>query len=154
MESINNKLEDLGIELPIIKEHSKGLIMIRQDEKLLYCSGSGPLDSSGIPVVTGKLGRELTLQEGYQAARLCGLNILAHLQNYLGNLERIDKVIKVFGLVASDQEFFNQPKVIHGFSDLMVDIFGENGKHARTAIGTSVLPMNIPVEVEMIVKIK
>lgn len=154
MEKITNRLEHLGIELPIIKEHGKGLMMIREDEKLLYCSGSGPLDSNGIPVITGKLGKELTIKEGYEAARLCGLNTLSQLEKYLGGLERIDKIIKVYGLVASDTDFFDQPKVIHGFSDLMVDIFGENGRHARTAIGTNVLPMNIPVEVEMIVRIK
>lgn len=149
------RIAQLGIKLPKIDLRGKGVVPIQRHGNLLYTSGHGPeREDDGTPIWTGKLGKDLTVEEGYQAARECGIILLAQLKHYLGDLERVDQIIKVFGLVASAEDFYDQPKVLHGFSDLMVDVFGERGKHARSAMGTYVLPKNIPVEIEMIVRIK
>lgn len=145
------RLEELNIILPKVDLKGKGMIMVREHDNMLFVSGQGPLDEQGKPIWAGKMGKELTVKEGYQAAHLCGINLLAKVKNHLGDLERVDKVMKLFGLVASSSDFYDQPKVMNGCSDLMVDVFGQRGQHARSAMGTSVLPMNIAVEVEMIV---
>jgi enamine deaminase RidA (YjgF/YER057c/UK114 family) len=93
------------------------------------------------------------VEQGYEAARRCGLNLLASLHAHLGTLDRVERIVKALGFVSSASDFFRQPEVMHGFSDLMVSVFGENGKHARSAIGTSVLPANQAVEIEMIVRV-
>src|SRR5690606_23405422 len=131
-----------------------GLIAVREHENLLFISGQGPLDEQGKPVYTGKLGQDLSLEEGYQAARLCGIHLLARVREYLGDLSRVDQIIKVFGLVACTPDFHDHPQVMNGCSDLLVDVLNQRGQHARSAMGTLVLPMNIPVEVEMIVSIR
>ena len=102
----------------------------------------------------GKLGKEVSEEEGYQAARICGLNLLAQLRNYLGTLDRVERIVHLKGFVASDPEFTKQAAVINGASDLMEEIFGEAGKHSRSALGMAVLPGNISVEVELIAEIK
>jgi enamine deaminase RidA (YjgF/YER057c/UK114 family) len=102
----------------------------------------------------GKLGDDLTIEEGYTAARVVAVNQLAVLKSYLGDLRRVKKIVKVNGFVNCVNSFVDQPKVINGFSDLMIEIFGEAGKHARTAVGTNSLPRNMAVEVEMIVEIR
>ena len=104
--------------------------------------------------VTGKVPTECSEEEAYQAARLVGLNVLATLKNHLGDLDRVHRVVKVLGMVNAAPTFGNHPSVINGFSDLMVEVFGEAGRAARSAVGMGSLPMNIPVEVEMIVEIK
>lgn len=154
MSIAEQRLTDLGIILPKIDLRGRGLISVREHHDMLFISGQGPLDEHRNPVWTGKLGKDLTIEEGYQAAQLCGINLLAKLKNHLGDLDRIDKIIKIFGLIASSPDFYEQPAVLHGCSDLMVDVFGERGQHTRSAMGTNVLPMNIPVEVEMIVTIR
>lgn len=154
MGTTEKRISELGIKLPTANLKGKGLTMIQKHENLLFCSGNGPLKPDGTPMWTGKLGSDLTVEEGYQAARQCGINLLGKLKDFLGDLDKVDQIIKVFGLVASEPDFYKQPQVIHGFSDLMVDIFGQRGLHARSAMGTNVLPLNIPVEVEMIVRIK
>ena len=117
---------------------------------LLYLSGSGP----GPSIPKGKVGKELTLEQGYQAARSVGLNLLANARANLGSLDKVKKVVKVLGMVNSAPGFTDQPKVINGFSDLMVEVFGETiGKHARSAVGMAELPMGIPVEIEMILEV-
>jgi len=118
---------------------------------LLFVSGTGP----GPSTPRGKVGAELTIEQGYEAARSCGLNILATVRATLGSLDRVKRVVKVLGMVNSAPKFADQPKVINGFSDLMVDVFGEAiGKHARSAVGMAALPSNIPVEIEVIFEIK
>lgn len=154
MSNINERVKELGLEIPKIDHKGKGLVAVRRHENLLYLSGQGPLDSEGTPVWQGKVGRDLTLEEAYQAARYTGLVTLGVLQDYLGDLQRVDTFVKVLGLIASTDDFYEQPKVMHGFSDLMVEVFGERGRHARSALGTSVLPFNIPIEIEVIVRIK
>lgn len=154
MSQTDEKLEQMGITLPKKDRRGQGIVAVRQYNDLLYVSGHGPTDPAGKPVYTGKVGTDLTVEEGYQAARLCGINILAAVREYIGDLDRIDSLIKVFGLVASGPDFFDQPAVMHGFSDLMVEVLGDRGLHARSAMGTCCLPNNIPVEVDAIFKIR
>ena len=118
---------------------------------LLFLSGSGPDESTP----RGKVGKELSLEQGYQAARATGLNLLATTRATLGSLDRVKRIVKVLGMVNSAPGFTDQPKVINGFSDLMVEVFGEAiGKHARSAVGMAELPFNIPVEIEMILEVE
>jgi len=154
MSQIEKRLEQAGVQLPRKDRRGQGMIPVRQCGDMLFLSGCGPTDSDGKPVYTGKIGIDLTIEQGYQAARLCGINLLAVVSEYLGNLDQIDYLVKAFGLVASGPEFFEQPSVMHGFSDLMVEVLGDRGLHARSAMGTCCLPNNIPVEVDLILKIR
>lgn len=108
----------------------------------------------GRPAVFGKVGAELSEQDGYQAARLAGLNLISQLKREIGELDRVVQFVKVLAFVASAPGFYNQPAVMNGASDLFVEVFGEKGKHARSAVAVPALPFNIPVEIEMIVEIK
>jgi enamine deaminase RidA (YjgF/YER057c/UK114 family) len=119
---------------------------------LLFLAGKGPRRPDGTNV-TGKVGRELTIEEGYAAARLTGINQLAVLKAELGDLRRVRRIVKVLGLVNCESTFTEQPRVINGYSDLMVEVFGEAGRHARSAVGAPALPGNIAVEVEMVVEV-
>ena len=122
---------------------------------LLFVSGHGPLGADGKPTVLGKLGRDLSVEQGYKAARRVGLNVLATVRGNLGSLDKVKRVVKVLGMVNSDEGFKDQPKVINGFSDLIVEVFGEAiGKHARSAVGMAALPNGIPVEIEMILEVE
>ena len=121
---------------------------------LAYVSGHGPLRTDGT-MITGQVGAELTLPEGKAAARQVGLAILATLRKHLGSLDRVKRVIKLLGMVNSAPAFYEHPKVINGFSDLMVEVFGEAiGKHARSAVGMAGLPGGIPVEIEVILEVE
>jgi len=118
---------------------------------LLFFSGAGP--SPATP--KGKVGKDLSLEQGYQAARATGLNLLATARATLGSLDKVKKIVKVLGMVNSAPGFADQPKVINGFSDLMVEVFGGAiGKHARSAVGVAELPFNIPVEIELILEVE
>ena len=122
---------------------------------LLFLSGHGPIRGEGKPPARGRLGRELTVEQGYQVARDVGLMLLATTRASLGSLDRVKRIVKVLGMVRSAEDFGDQPKVINGFSDLMVEVFGEAiGKHARSAVGMAELPMGIPVEIEMILEVE
>ena len=150
MKQIEDIGRSLGLRLPE-SAHLKGLIPVRRDGHLLYVSGQGPT-IDGRPRYQGKVGAEVSVEDAYAAAQLCGLNALSALRDFLGgDLTRVRQVVKVLGLVASAPEFYRQPEVVDGFSDLMVSVWGEEGRHARSAVGVSALPNNIPVEVEMIV---
>jgi enamine deaminase RidA (YjgF/YER057c/UK114 family) len=120
---------------------------------LLFLAGHGPL-RDGKPTARGKLGKDLSVEEGYKVAREVGLNLLATTKAALGSLDRVKRVVKVLGMVASAEGFTDQPKVINGFSDLMVEVFGDAGKHARSAVGMAELPSGIPVEIEMILEVE
>ena len=118
---------------------------------LLFLSGAGP----GPATSKGKVGKDLSLEQGYQAARATGLNLLATARATLGSLDKVKKIVKVLGMVNSAPGFSDQPKVINGFSDLMVEVFGEAiGKHSRSAVGVAELPFNIPVEIELILEVE
>ena len=116
---------------------------------LLYLAGKGPTKPDGSNI-TGKVGKDLTIEQGYEAARLTAMNHLAVLKAELGSLNKVKRIVKVLGMVNCTEDFKDQPKVVNGYSDLMVEIFGEKGKHARSAVGMYELPMNIAVEVEVI----
>lgn len=120
---------------------------------LLFLAGKGPSKPDG-SYVTGKVGKDLTIEQGYEAARLTAISHLSVLKAELGDLSKVKRIVKVLGMVNCTDDFKDQPKVINGYSDLMVEIFGEKGKHARSAVGMYALPMNIAVEVEVIVEIE
>ena len=131
----------------------KAILPLRQSGNLLFLSGHGCEGDDGIPMYIGRVGSDLTVEEGSLAARRCGERLLATIEDYLGTLDRIKSIVKVLGFVNSADTFYKQPAVMNGFSELMFEKLGERGLHARSAIGTSVLPNNQAVEVEMIVEI-
>ena len=150
---IENKLKELGLSLPEVPKPVAEYIPAKIVGNLVFCSGQGPV-KEGKFVYIGKLGGKLSLNEGYEAAKICALNCLAAIKSVIGSLDNIDEIINLRGFVNSTPDFYRQPEVINGASELIVKIFGEKGKHTRCALGTSVLPSNIPVELEMIVSIK
>jgi enamine deaminase RidA (YjgF/YER057c/UK114 family) len=145
-------LQNLGIILPKPGTPLYSYVSYTRTGNLIYLSGQGPRKADG-SFITGKLGRDLSIEEGAEAAKLTGINLIASLQSAVGDLSKVIRIVKVFGMVNCTENFFDQPKVINGFSDLMVAVFGEKGKHARSAVGMYALPMNIAVEVEMIVEV-
>jgi enamine deaminase RidA (YjgF/YER057c/UK114 family) len=147
------KLRALGLSLPEPMEPLANYVTAVVEGQVLYTSGAGCFEK-GKPKYQGRVGAEVTLEEGYDAARITALNLLSIIKSKIGDLERVERVIKMLGFVNSAPDFKRQPEVINGASDLLVQVFGERGKHARSALGTSNLPMNIPVEIELIVKIK
>ena len=120
---------------------------------LLYLAGKGPQKADNT-YITGKVGKDLTIEQGYEAARITAINHLAVLKNELGSLNKVKRIVKVLGMVNCTEDFKDQPKVINGYSDLMVEIFGNKGKHARSAVGMYALPFNMAVEIEVIVEIE
>jgi enamine deaminase RidA (YjgF/YER057c/UK114 family) len=155
MNEIETRLHGMGLELPQLVAPSSGAIRMRQARRtgnLLYLSGNGPM-LDGKPAITGKLGREVSLEQGYDAARLTGLNLLAVIQQELGRLEGV-RWVKSFGFVNSAPGWNQQPLVLNGFADLIADLYGEvDGLHARSAVGMAELPWDIPVEIESILEI-
>jgi enamine deaminase RidA (YjgF/YER057c/UK114 family) len=147
------KLKELGIELPGPRKPIANYVKYVRTGNLLFLAGEGPIRLDG-KLITGKLGKDLTIDQGYEAARMTGMNMLSTLKDALGDLRKVKRVVKVLGLVNCTEDFKDQPKVMNGFSDLMVAVFGENGKHARSAVGTHALPSEIAVEVEMIVEVE
>jgi enamine deaminase RidA (YjgF/YER057c/UK114 family) len=149
---IEQRLEDLNIELPEVSVPVANYVNAVRTGNLLFLAGKGPRNQDG-SYVTGKVGVDLTLKEAQEAARLTGINQLSVLKKELGDLNRVKRIVKVLGMVNSEPGFGDQPEVINGFSDLMVEVFGEKGKHARAAVGMASLPRNIAVEIEMIVEV-
>ncbi|MGB2398394.1 MAG: RidA family protein [Flavobacteriaceae bacterium] len=146
------KIETLGITLPQPSSPVANYVRTVQTGNLLYLSGNGPRKADG-SLYVGKLGVDLNTAQGYDAARLTGINLLAVLKAELGDLKKIKRIVKVLGMVNASPDFTEHPQVINGFSDLMVDVFGSRGKHARSAVGMASLPMGIAVEIELIVEI-
>ncbi|MDW8852996.1 RidA family protein [Flavobacterium sp. MMLR14_040] len=146
------KIKKLGIELPQIPESLGSYQDMVRVGNLVFLSGRGPLQADGKYII-GKVGQDLTTNEGYQAARLTAINQLAILKQAFG-LDKIKKIIKVNGYVNTADSFTEQSKVMNGFSDLLIEVFGEQGKHARTSVGVFTLPQNMAIEVEMIVEVK
>ena len=147
------QLEKLGIQLPEVSAPVANYVRAVKTGNLLFLSGSGPKKADG-SYITGKVGADLTIEQGYDAARITGINHLATLKAELGDLKRVKRIVKVLGMVNSSTEFTDQPKVINGLSDLMVEVFGERGKHARSAVGMASLPIGIAVEIELIVEVE
>jgi enamine deaminase RidA (YjgF/YER057c/UK114 family) len=149
------RLKELNITLPQPSTPVANYVGAVRSGNLLFVAGHGPIRRDGQPSARGKVGRELSVEQGYQVAREVGLNLLATTRAALGSLDRVKRVVKVLGMVNSVDGFGDQPKVINGFSDLMVQVFGEPmGKHARSAVGMAELPMGIPVEIEMILEVE
>jgi enamine deaminase RidA (YjgF/YER057c/UK114 family) len=148
------RLHELGLELPEPPPAVANYVGAVPVGNILFVSGHGPF-KDGQPTFVGKLGRELTIEEGQQSAQLVMLNMLATIKAEIGELDRVARVVKLLCLVNSDPEFGDQPKVANGASDLLVGIFGEErGKHARSAIGMGALPFGISVEIEGIFELK
>ena len=152
--SVESRLKELGIELPPPPKPMGNYVPGVLTDNLLFMSGCGPRRNDGT-AITGKVGRELTTEQGYEAARVVGLNMLANIRAVLGSLDRIERVVKVLGMVNCTPEFSEMPKVINGFSDLFVELLGEErGRGARSAVGMGALPAQIAVEVEMVLQVK
>jgi enamine deaminase RidA (YjgF/YER057c/UK114 family) len=152
-QSPEQKLTELKIVLPDVPKAIGSYVDITRVGNLVFLSGKGPRQANG-EYIKGKVGTDLTIEQGYAAARLAAVNQLAVLKKELGDLKKIKRIVKVNGYVNSAGTFYDQPKVVNGFSDLLIEIFGDAGKHARTAIGTAALPMNMAIEVEMIVEVE
>ncbi|MCY4442579.1 MAG: RidA family protein [Deltaproteobacteria bacterium] len=153
--SAEARLKELGLSLPPQPRPMANYVSAVRTGSLLYLAGHGPLGDDGKPISRGKLGRDLTVEEGYRAARQTALNALVTLRTELGSLDRVRRIVKVLGMVNADQDFQKTPQVINGFSDLMVEVFGESiGKHARSAVGMATLPNSIPVEIESIFEVE
>lgn len=149
----DKKLKELGIELYTPTKPMGNYVKVVRSGNLLFFAGHGPTraDNSNI---TGKVGKDLTLEQGVEAARQTGIALLSTLKAEVGDLNKVKRIVKVLGMVNCTETFTDQPKVMNGFSDLMVSLFGEKGKHARSAVGMYVLPSNIAVEVEMVVEVE
>lgn len=151
--NIENKMKLLNIELPNNLRKSPKFSSYVRTGNLVYLSGQGPfLEDGGI--ITGKVGKDLSKEKAYDAARICGLNLLAVLKEAVGNLENVARIVSINGFVNSTDDFYEQSYVINGVSDLVNEIFGEKGKHSRCAVSANSLPMNFCVEVVMIAEIK
>lgn len=147
------QLQTLGIQLPTTTQPIANYVKYVRVGNLVFLSGHGPSRPDGTSV-TGKLGKDLSIEQGYEAARLTGISLIATLKDAVGgDLKKVKRVVKVLGLVNCTDTFTDQPKVINGFSDLMTAVFGAAGKHARSAVGTNALPGGIAVEIEMIVEV-
>jgi enamine deaminase RidA (YjgF/YER057c/UK114 family) len=151
--SFEAKLKDLAIELPAPPKPVATYVPAVQAGELLFVSGVLPV-REGKLTVEGKLGRDLTVEQGYEAARVALLNALAIVKSQLGSLDRVRQVVRMVGHVASAEGFVQQPAVVNGASDLLVQVFGEAGKHARVAVGAAQLPLNAPVELELILHVE
>src|SRR5579863_2022680 len=150
--SAEARLKELSITLPQVPPPVANYVDAVQVGNLLFLAGNTPAADWKYK---GKVGKDLTVQEGYDTARQVGLIMLAKVRAALGSLDRVKRVVKVLGMVNSAEGFGDQPKVVNGFSDLMVEVFGESvGKHARSAVGMAALPGNSPVEVEMILEVE
>jgi enamine deaminase RidA (YjgF/YER057c/UK114 family) len=152
-ESPEARLKTMGITLPEASSPIANYVNGVQTGNLIFLSGKGPLQEDGTNI-TGKVGTDLSIAEGYEAAKITGINQLAVLKSMLGDLSRVKRVVKVLGMVNASPDFEDHPKVINGYSDLMVAVFGDKGKHARAAVGMGSLPGNIAVEIEMIVEVE
>lgn len=151
---VEQKISDLGItlnkqELP----PGANILLITRSGNKVYLSGNGPILPGG-EMITGKVGSDLSVEEGYKAARLTAINHLAILKAEIGDLNKVVKIVKVLGMVNADPSFTDHPKVMNGYSDLMIEVFGDRGRHARSAVGMASIPWNMACEIEMIAEIK
>jgi enamine deaminase RidA (YjgF/YER057c/UK114 family) len=151
--TIEDKLRQMGLELPDPPKPVASYVPCVRTGNLLFVSGQVPRER-GVLKYSGRLGGERSLDDGYQAARLCALNALSAVKQAVGNLDRVRRIVKLTGYVASATGFTDQPKVVDGASVLLVELFGERGQHARAAVGVNELPLGSAVELEMIVEIE
>jgi enamine deaminase RidA (YjgF/YER057c/UK114 family) len=149
---IDERLKELGITLPLVFPPAGNYLGCVVQDDIVYVGGHGPIN--GDQMIVGKVGGDLSLEDGQRAARMTALSILATLQAELGDLDRIDRILKVFGMVNVAPGFTNTPAVINGCSDVLVDIFGDAGRHTRSAVGMAALPFDIAVEIELVAKLR
>lgn len=152
MSQVEDKLKELGIELPAAAPPQGNYVGSVRTGNLVYLAGVGPRQASG-ELVLGKVGRELTLEQGYEAAKWCAISMLGNLKAEIGDLDKVVRFVKLLGMVNADPEFTGPPAVINGCSDLLVELYGDRGKHARSAVGMATLPNGMAVEVEAIVEV-
>ena len=153
MSTVEDKLNQMGLTLPQSPAPVANYVPAVRSGNLLFTSGVGPAARPDGTVPRGKLGVDLSVEEGYEAARLVGLNLLARLKEALGDLDKVKRIVKLLSMVNAAPDFGQPPAVANGCSDLLVELYGERGRHARSAVGMSSLPNNIPVEIEMIVEV-
>ena len=151
--SAEKRLKELGLELGKVSSPVANYVNAVRTGNLLFLAGKGPRPDAGGKRPSGKVGRGYTADEAYQHARTVGLDLLAVMRTELGSLDRVKRVVKLLGMVNAVPEFADHPRVINGCSDLFVEIFGDAGRHARSAVGMGSLPMGIPVEIECIVEV-
>ena len=152
--SAEARLEELKLDLGKVSAPIANYVNAVRTGNLLFLAGKGPRAGADGKRPKGKVGREYTAEQAYQHARTVGLDLLSVMRSELGSLDRVKRVVKVLGMVNAVPEFEDQPKVINGCSDLLVEVIGERGKHARSAVGMGSLPMGIPVEIECIVEVE
>jgi len=150
--SAEKRLKALGIELGKVSAPVANYVNAVRTGNLLFLAGKGPRPQDGVRP-SGKVGREYTVEQAYQHARTVGIDLLAVMRSELGSLDRVKRVVKLLGMVNGTPEFTDHPRVINGCSDLFVEVFGDAGRHARSAVGMGSLPMAIPVEIECIVEV-
>ena len=150
---IEAKLEAMGLTLPKPLSPVANYVPGVRTGNLVFLSGVGPLTQDR-DRLKGKLGRDLTVEQGYEAARGCALNLLANLKGIIGDLDKVTQIVKVLGMINSDPEWVETPLVINGCSDLLVELYGDRGRHGRAAVGMATLPFAIPVEIEMVVEVE
>ena len=149
--SVNQRISDLGITLPQVATPAGVYVPAVVSGNLVFTAGQIPL-VDGKLVATGKVGKDLSADQAKEIARICALNAVAAIKSVIGDLDRVTKVVKVVGFVSSAPEFTAQPSVVNGASELLEQIFGDKGIHARSAVGVAVLPLDAPVEVELVVE--
>lgn len=147
------KLKELDITLPAVGKPIANYVHVVRTGNLLFLAGKGPSNAQG-EFITGKVGKDLTIEQGQAAARLTAINQIAVLKAELGDLNKVKRIVKVLGMVNCEADFKDHPKVINGFSDLMVQVFGDKGKHTRSAVGMCSLPLNMAVEIELVVEVE
>jgi enamine deaminase RidA (YjgF/YER057c/UK114 family) len=153
MGQVESKLAEMGLELPTPPPPMANYVRAVRTGNLVFVAGHGP-SRGGTLHYQGKLGADLDVATGYEAARLVMLNCLASLKEEIGELDRVTRIVKMLGMVNSAPDFGQQPEVINGASDLLTELFGERGRHARSAVGMAALPRGISVEIEMIVEVE
>ena len=153
MSKIESRLQELGITLPDSPAPLANYVPVVRTGNLIYLSGVGPAAKSDGSEYKGKLGNNISVDEGYDAARLTAVNLIARLKGYLGDLDRVTQVVKLLSMVNATPDFIEPPAVSNGCSDLLVEVFGDRGRHARSAIGVATLPGGIPIEIELIAEI-
>ena len=152
-QSPEDKLEALGIELFTPSKPMANYVKAVRTGNLVFLAGHGPGKADGTNI-KGRLGDDMTIEQGYEAAKVSAIAMLSSLKAEIGDLSKVTRIVKVTGMVNSTPDFYDQPKVINGCSDLLVEVFGEKGKHARAAVGMASLPSNIAVEIEMVVEVR
>lgn len=152
MGNIENKIKELGLQLPEPPKPLAAYIPAKQVGNLVFTAGQLPMVNGEI-ILKGLLGQDVEIDPAYNAAKICTLNALSAIKGVIGDLDKIKQVVRVVGYVASVPTFTQQPAVVNGASELLLEIFGENGKHARSAVGMAVLPLNAAVEIELTVEI-